>query len=169
MRTFLRSEQANEVLEFTLVGIPLICILISIMGICITMWNYHTLAYAVREGARYAATKGRGCASEGNSCGLTVAAVANRIAAAGSGLVPNQLNVTLRSTAGDILCNPLSSCYNSLGSWPPSTANQPGTDIYIFGYYSPPTPLIFMIWPGTTAIQFGSIVLPASTRQRILF
>jgi len=36
------------------------------------MWNYHTIAYAVKEGARYASVHGSNCAAP-NTCQVTVA------------------------------------------------------------------------------------------------
>jgi Flp pilus assembly protein TadG len=104
-----RNQTGRSLIEFTLVGIPLILILISVIDMSIAMWDYHTLAYAVREGARYASTKGQGCTYSGNTCGITVANVAQQIASAGLGLVPGQLKVTLTSSAGSVTCNPVSS------------------------------------------------------------
>ena len=74
-------------IEFTLVGIPMIFLLISIFEISRAMWNYHTLAFAIREATRYAAVHGSGCSTDPhNSCQATVAQVAQRIQDAGIGL-----------------------------------------------------------------------------------
>ena len=54
-------------LEFVLVGIPLIFVILSIFEIARGMWTYQTLAFAVREGTRYAIMHGKGCASP-NTC-----------------------------------------------------------------------------------------------------
>ena len=52
-------EKGSSMVEFALVGIPLIFILISIFEISRGMWMYETVAHAVREGARYAAVHGQ--------------------------------------------------------------------------------------------------------------
>jgi len=74
-------------IEFTLVGIPMIFLLISIFEISRAMWNYHTLAFAIREGTRYAAVHGSGCSADPRAtpCQATVAQVAQRIQDAGIG------------------------------------------------------------------------------------
>jgi len=78
-------------IEFVFAGIPLILIMVSIVEMALTMWTYETLAFAVREGARYAATKGQGCSYSGNSCGVTVASITQKISASGMGLAPGIL------------------------------------------------------------------------------
>ncbi len=92
-----RRERGSSILEFTLVGIPLIFVLISTAEIARGMWNYVKLAEAVKEGARFEAVHGRGCTSGGNTCGVTVAQVAQQVANHAIGLLPAQLNVALVS------------------------------------------------------------------------
>jgi hypothetical protein len=50
MRTRKQRQRGSAMIEFTLVGIPMIFLLISIFEISRAMWNYHTLAFAIREG-----------------------------------------------------------------------------------------------------------------------
>jgi Flp pilus assembly protein TadG len=166
-----RHEKGSTLIEFTLVGIPLLLIFISLIEICIAMWNYHTLAYAVREGARYASTKGQGCTYGGNTCSVTVGAIAQQIATAGTGLVPGQLNIDLISAAGDFPCHPLSNCLSDSTIWPPSSssANVPGSSISVSGSYSVQTGVVMMFFPGTGASQLSSVTLPASSQQVIQF
>ena len=45
-----RGRTGSTLIEFTLVGIPLIFVLISTFEMARGMWNYQTLAYAVRAG-----------------------------------------------------------------------------------------------------------------------
>ena len=66
-------------IEFVLVGIPIIFILISVFELARGMWLYHTAAYALREGARYAIVRGNNCNLYPNNCAVTVAQVASRI------------------------------------------------------------------------------------------
>jgi Flp pilus assembly protein TadG len=164
-----RNEKGNTLVEFTLVGIPLVLIFISLIEICIAMWSYHTLAYAVREGARYASTKGQGCTYAGNSCSVTVGTVAQQIATAATALVPGQLNVTLTSLGGSVTCNPITSCYSNTAIWPPSSGNIPGSVISVSGSYPVQTGLVMMFFPGTGASQLNSVTLPASSQQVIQF
>src|SRR5882762_5274489 len=53
--------RGSNILEFTLVGIPLVFILISTFEMARGMWNYHVMAYAVKEGTRYASVHGNNC------------------------------------------------------------------------------------------------------------
>ena len=62
-----RTRRGSSILEFVLVGIPIIFVLISLFEISRGMWTYHTMAYAVREGVCYATVHGKGCASP-NTC-----------------------------------------------------------------------------------------------------
>jgi Flp pilus assembly protein TadG len=163
------NENGNTLVEFTLVGIPLLLIFISLIEICIAMWSYHTLAYAVREGARYASTKGQACTYGGNSCTVSVGAIAQQIASAGVGLIPAQLNMTLTSSAGSVPCNPITSCYSNAAIWPPSSANAPGSVISVSGTYPVQTGIVMMFFPGTGASQLNSVTLPASSQQIIQF
>ena len=48
-------------MEFTFVGIPIIFVLISIFEVSRGMWIYHTLAYSVKVGVRYASVHGINC------------------------------------------------------------------------------------------------------------
>jgi len=169
MRRAGRNEKGSALIEFTLVGIPLLLIFISLIEICIAMWSYHTLAYAVREGARYASTKGQGCTYTGNSCSVTVANVVQQIASTGVGLIPGQLNVTLTSSAGSVTCNPVSDCYSNSATWPPSTANTPGSSISVSGYYPVQTGLVLMFFPSTGVSKLNSVTLPATSQQVIQF
>ncbi len=117
----------------------------------LAMWSYHTLAFAVGDAAHFASTKGIGCTYTGNACGITVAAVAQRVATAGLGLVPGQLNVTLTSTAGNVSCNPVSSCYSNVTTWPPASpagTNKVGQPITVTAYY--PVTILFLPTSGIT-------------------
>jgi len=165
------NEKGGTLIEFTLVGVPLVLLLISLIEICLAMWSYHTLAYAVREGVRYASTKGRDCSLGTNSCGVTIGTIAQQIASAGTGLIPGQLNVTFTSSAGSVPCSPISSCYTNSTAWPPSSssANLPGSLISVSGTYPVQTNLVIMFVPGTGASQMGAVTLSASSQQLIQF
>ena len=157
-------------MEFTLVGIPLICGLISTVEMARGMWIYHTQAFAINEGARYVVAHGTHCTSNGNSCTVTVGQIASRIAASGSGLIPALWNVTLLSGSGsnNVTCNPLSNCLTNSTVWPPSPDNTVGTGIAVMGSY-PFASALVMFFPSTGTTSFGIYNLPAYSRQIILF
>jgi len=155
-------------IEFAAAGIPIILVMVSIIEMGLTMWTYETLAFAVREGARYAATKGQGCSYSGNSCGVTVANIAQKIAAAGIGLAPGTLNITLTSAAGSIACNPLNSCYSNNTFFPPSSSNSENklsNPITVTGSY----PATVSFAPIVGSVKTYSGTLQASSQQIIQF
>ena len=80
------QTRGNSLLEFTLVGIPLICVLITTFEMCRGMWSYQTLAYAVKAGVRYSVVHGQDCATAPNACTVTISQIAGIIRSAGVGL-----------------------------------------------------------------------------------
>ena len=56
-----RSRAGQAMVEFTFVGIPLMFTLISIFEVSRGMWIYHTLAYSVKNGVRFASVHGINC------------------------------------------------------------------------------------------------------------
>jgi Flp pilus assembly protein TadG len=165
--TRLPREAGSVVIEFAVIGPILILLTITLFQITLAMWNYETLAFAVREGARYLITKGQGCSYGTNFCSVTVSNVAYDIATAAVGLAPANLNVTLSSSGGtSITCNPLSSCYGNSTAWPPSGANtENSSTVTVTGYY--PMNLFFM--PSQGVLKTSSGRLQASSQQVIQF
>lgn len=159
-----RSERGSSMVEFALVGIPVTFLMITIMQMGLAMWSYHTLAYAVREGVRYASTKGPGCDIGGNTCAITVGDVAQQVASAGIGLQANQLNLTLTSSAGSVTCNPLSNCSSNTTRWPPSSVAAQ-SNISIAGSY--PIHVVFLPFTSGPLINSGRV--SASSQQALLF
>ncbi len=147
-------------------AIPLIYIQISIVEICRAMWDYHSLAQAVKAASRSVATRGAGCA--GNGCAITVGQIATTISAYAVGMPSSSLNVTLTSNAGNVTCNPLSNCSSSSTVWPPAGGNSVGSDIIISGSYNF-TSMLMMFVPGTNGMQFSGVTLTAESRQVLLF
>jgi len=162
-------RKGSTLVEFTLVGIPFIFILISTFEMARGMWNYQTLAYAVRAGSRYAAMHGKGCTAGTNTCGITVASVANAISTAATGLPAANFNVVLSSaTAASVNCAPLSSCSSNATAWPPAADNAPGSDIRVSATYTFNSALA-MLWPGAGRVSFGTFTFVAYSRQAIQF
>jgi Flp pilus assembly protein TadG len=156
-------ERGSAMVEFALVSIPTIILFISLVQLSLTLWQYHTMAYAIREAIRYASTKGPGCWYSGNSCGTTIGTIALKIANSGLGMQTSQLNVTFTSTAGSTSCNPLSTCTSSTTSWPPASVAA-GSSISIAATY--PYNVIFLPLYGTPIVSSGS--LSAGTQASIL-
>jgi hypothetical protein len=140
-----RGRLGNATIEFTLVGIPLVFVLISTIEMARGMWIYHTLAYAVKEGTRYAVARG-----QNNPTPTTYRNVCNVIAQAGTGLLPEDLTLKFTSLSGSTQYT-AKTCPGSL-RWPPGDNagvidNQPGQSISITGFY-PFVSAIAMFWPG---------------------
>ena len=193
MRQRLQSRRGNTTLEFTLVGIPLVFVLISIFEISRGMWIYHTLEYGIKQGARYAAVRGQNCnlaqidstgALIQNSSCATVGTIANVIITNGGGLIPVDLQLTFcaprlgdntpcgAGVAGYHTCSG-NACTTDSTPWPPNGANRVGfDDVVIVGHYPFGTVLAF-VWPGAHSPAMGSGVptlsLPAQARERVEF
>ncbi len=167
-----RRQKGSVIVEFSLAGIASLMMVILTLQLSIAMWNYHTLANAVRMGAQMAAVKGKGCTTGGRACGTTVGGIVTKIANEGVGVPPSQVNLTLTTASGaTTTCNPMSTCLASATQWPPSTDhdNVPGAAITISARYNFPFPLM-LLWPGAgTMNSTGLFSLPASSTQRIVF
>jgi Flp pilus assembly protein TadG len=158
----------SSTLEFTLVGIPLMFVLISTFEMARGMWNYHTIAHAVKEGTRYASVHGVNCASSPNTCTVTIGQITQKIVDAGIGLPTNQLRLTFTSQSGSV-SNFANNLLANATVWPPAPGNVVGSSITITATY-PFTSAISMFWPGAgTGINFGTVNFPASSREAIQF
>jgi hypothetical protein len=172
-------RRGNTLIEFTLVGIPLIFVLISTFEIARGMWLYETLAHAVREGVRFAAVHGNNCTIYPNNCITTVQDIARRIERAGVGLLPEEVrNVVMATPTRQIRCATLAQCLQDTTFFPalprgapgyPDTGSQQGSWIEIRAEY-PFRSAIAMFWPGAgPGMVFGTHVLSASSRERIQY
>jgi Flp pilus assembly protein TadG len=170
------SNRGNAMIEFTLVGIPLIFIVISIFEVSRGMWIYHTLAYATKDAARFAAVHGHNCVLAGAACPITVSGLAAHLKVAGVGLLPDQLNVTFSSTTRTITCSPLNQCNGNTNCFPAGAdcttfdvGGALGSPVTISATY-PFRSAISMFWPGAGKGQvFGTFQLPAQAVERIAF
>jgi Flp pilus assembly protein TadG len=169
----LGSERGgSSLLEFTLVGIPMMFVLISTFELARGMWTYHTLASAVKTGTRYAARHGLNCSLNGNTCTVTIQQIAANIQAAAPGLFADQMTLTFTPASGSTTNCVLSTCQSDSTyavTWPPAGSNAPGVDVSISGTY-PFNSIISMFWPGTggptrvTSVTFGT-----SSKERVQF
>jgi hypothetical protein len=154
-------------LEFTLTAIPLLFVIISLVWICMGMWQYHTLAEAVNVTTRYAAVHGADCV--GQSCATTAEQIANALAGRAIGIPASQVNVTLTSAASTIACNPLSSCYTNSNAWPSLTGNTAvTTNISITATYQFSSAIAMWV-PGNGVTHFSGLTLGANATQPIVY
>lgn len=165
-----RRRRGNALIEFTLVGVPVIFLLISTFEMARGMWIYHTLVNAVKQGARYASVHGQLCATSPNTCTIKIADVAGQIQNAGVGLTPAQLSLTLSTQGGGTVVCTLDNCLtNTTAPYPDPAGNGVGNTIEIDALY-PFSSMICMFWPaGGSTLPLGTINLPASARERIRF
>jgi Flp pilus assembly protein TadG len=169
MRNRGRAQSGNSLIEFTLVGIPIIFVLFSTFEMARGMWLYHTLAYSVKEGCRYASVHGQNCAIPPNSCSVTIGQVARVIQSAGVGLWSSDFNLTFTDNGGTALTCAINDCLSNTTTWPPASSNTPGMTVTVSGTY-PFRSMIAMFWPGASRIGPSAAVnLPAASRERIKF
>ncbi len=176
-------------IEMTLVGIPIIFTLISIFEMSRGMWMYHTMAYAVKAGVRFASVHGINCiyAPPGvtNNCPEYIANIAQQIQNNAVGLDPNNTLLTFNAS-GDITSCYLGSSSSSsistpLGSgpgclsltttlWPPatSTENAVGKPIRI-DIRTRFRSALAMFWPGSAPVSFAEADLGASSTDFVQF
>ena len=77
------KRRGQALVEFTFVGIPVIFVFISVFEIARGMWMYHTMAYAAKEGVRYASVHGYNCTKNGNTCTVNIGPVSDTTSVAG--------------------------------------------------------------------------------------
>jgi len=172
------SERGSQMLEFTLIGIPLTFLLFSIANMCLAMLTLHTLQESVEQGARYVVTRGSTCSSGTNSCAATFQQIVRVIANNAPGISPGKLSVTLTSASGTaISCSPASNCLAGTCTpdcatvWPTSTNSDssPGKDIIITADVALNAPM-FMFWTGAgSGSNITSTHFYAYSRQRLMF
>ena len=171
-----RKRLGQSLVEFTFVGIPIIFILISVFEVSRGMWMYHTLAYAVKNGTRYASVHGINCVPtsfNANSCTVnmgpstTAGTVASVIAQAAVGLDPAATTVTFTDPSGSTSCT-LSAC--GATGWPTAdgVSNAVGQPIRI-DIRAPFKNAISMLFTGSSPISFASGTLGASSQDYIQY
>lgn len=176
-----RTQRGQAMVEFTMVGIPIIFTLVSVFEISRGMWNYHTLAHAAKSGMRYTIVHGRNCdpalhpAPALNSCLVTVGNIAAVIKDAGVGLDLEQTTLTFRTlnpdgtVKGTVGPCTLTACQGNTTQWPPNDgSNQKGSLIRIDAktvFRS----AIAMLWPGSSPVSVTVTNLGASSSDAMQF
>jgi hypothetical protein len=175
-------RRGASLIEFALVGIPVIFLLISVFEMSRGMWMYHTLAAVVREGTRFAAVHGNNCNLTPSNCATRVRDVAQRIQQFSVGIPATDItNVRFATSTRAVTCPTLASCLSAgaLGDtyWPaaaPGAAYDPGGEalwswVEVSAQYTFRS-AIAMFWPGAGRSQgFGTFVFPASSREMIQY
>lgn len=174
-----KSSRGSAILEFTLMGIPMIFVVICTVEMARGMWNYHTLQYAVKAATAYASMHGATCGLP-NSCSVAVSDVVNVFQTAAIGIPMDKVALTLTTASGAAdTCTQVSTC-STKGfwgtTWPPSAGNDNavGKDIYIRADYTFASALA-LLFPGVGSVAFhgsaagGAFDFPGYSHQRILF
>jgi Flp pilus assembly protein TadG len=164
-----KATKGSSLLEFTLVGIPLIFVLISVFDTARGLWTYNTMAYAVREATRYATVHGIGCAAP-RTCQVNIGQITRVLQSAGVGLDPGAVSVTFTTANGAATTNTIANLLTSTTVWPPASANAVEQNITISAVY-PFRSVLAMFWPGAGPAVGGARVfnLSASSTQAIRF
>lgn len=169
-----KGERGATMLEFTLVGIGMIFVFLSFFEIARGMWTYQTLAYAVREGARYSSVHGKDCdplASSGN-CLVTVSQIATVVLQAGPGLDPDNTTMTLTAANGTDTTGTITNLRTggyATTNWPPTNSYATGQLVKISATY-PFRTFLAMFWVGGQAANYSKVfTLGASSTEPIQF
>jgi hypothetical protein len=162
------NRRGSALIEFTLVGIPIIFLTISVFSISIDMWEFHELPHAVEMTARYASTHGQGCTQSGNTCGITVGGLVTYFEGQNISLLPSLVNVTFTDGGGSIPCAPLTGCASSSVTFPRTSYNAPGQDVTVSATYTLRNP-VAIFWPSNAQGVWQAFTVGATSRQRILF
>ena len=179
MSTTKHGRRGNTIIEFTLVGIPVIFTIISIFEMSRGMWLYHTLAASVREGTRFAIVHGNNCNIPPNNCAVRVRDIAEQIRRYAVGLPPGEIRNVRFSTSSRTLATfgSLQECLTDDTYFPaaaPGGADDPGgaRDLSyveisaVFPFQS----ALAMFWPGTGRGQsFPTFLFPASSKEYIRY
>jgi len=165
------KRRGNATIEMTLVGIPLVFVLISTFEMARGMWIYHTLAYAIKEGTRFTIVHGQDCGIAPNNCLVTVGQIAAVIQNAGVGLDPEQLKVEMRSMnpADDTGLQTVKDLAGRADIFPTGAGAQIRSPITFTTQY-PFQSAISMFWPGAgPGTGFMTVTFPASSRENMQF
>lgn len=166
------ASKGASILEFTMIGIGMIFVFLSFIEIARGMWIYQTMAYAVREGARYAAEHGKDCAppyAPSPGCQVTIGQIAGVIKSAGVGLDTDNTTLTLTPASGSATSDTITNLISNSTDWPPSTCYSPGQPVKISATY-PFRTFLAMFWMGGRGLNDSqTFTLGASSTELIQF
>jgi Flp pilus assembly protein TadG len=162
-----RARRGNALIEFTLLGIPIIFISLSIVSVSLDMWQFHSLAYSTEMTARYATVHGATCTANTNSCTITIGNMATYYASQALALDPAQVIVNFTDGSGTTTCNPVNSCNSNATQFPKAAYNSIGMDVKVVATYTLKNPFA-MFWPPNSD-PASAFSVSATSRQRIGF
>jgi len=163
------GRRGSTILEFVLVGIPIIFIFICIFEMSRGMWNYHSIAFGVREGTRYAAMHGVDCNTP-NSCHVTIGTITGVIRANATGIDPATVTLTFTPASGSATSGTMSSLASSSTIFPPIAANAQGQNVKISANYAFQSILaVFWVGAGRGANYSGTFNLYTSSAEPIQY
>ncbi len=168
MNSRARNRRGSALLEFTLLGIPVLFLFTSVVTCSIDMWQFYTLSYAVEMTSRYAGMHGATCTQGTNTCTVNVGNVTTYLTRQAIALDTSKLNVTLTDGSGSTSCNPVTTCTSGTSRFPAAAYSTVGLDLTVKATYSLTNP-IFMFWPGSGGTGPGSFTVGATSTQRIIF
>ncbi len=168
-----RRRAGNAQIEFALCGVFVVFLLISIADMARGLWINHTLAEAVRDGTRYAITRGDRYrdkdAPYGRLADARLQDVVRAVWRSAIGLERGRLNLRFEGPPGAVIkCEPSTACENITDFWPPDGSAAKNIEIAISATY-PYNSLVVMYFPGTSPVQFGNYILGSTARERIVF
>ncbi len=172
----------NALIEFTLVGIPILFILISIFEIARGMWLYTTLQHAVKDTVRFAIVHGQNCGVNGNSCAITLSQIGTRFREQAPMFEPADVQLELRAGCGSgeaysagcaaVRTTTLQSVLaDNTTVWPDGAGEgSPGVHSIEIYASTPFDSIIQHFSPGTGVGQrFGTFNLQAIAREMVQF
>jgi Flp pilus assembly protein TadG len=161
-------RRGSTLLEFTLTGIPLMFLSLSVIECSIAMLEYDSMANAATVAARYAASHGATCGTP-NTCTVTIEDVANLIANNSWIINTGNMTVTFTDPSGSTTCT-LSTCQTNSATFPSSTggANAVGNQITINLTHKITNPMP-MFWPPNADQDDTGYNLSANSVQVIQF
>jgi hypothetical protein len=155
-------------IEFSLVGLPIIFVIFSVALAAIGMWQFENLEFGTQNATRFVAMHGRTCVQDGSTCVITVGDVASYFESQTFALDAAKAQVTLKSATATITCNPLNSCFGNTTVFPSTQDNGVNFDVSITSVYPVLSP-ITMFWPGNPSLAGSTFNLFATSRQRIIY
>ncbi len=174
-------RRGSAIIEMTMIGIPVIFVLISIFEMARGMWIYHSLAFGIKEGARFASVHGVNCTTSPNACPIQVSDIAAKIRDSALGLDPNLMQVRLCSNCGTNAAGSVSddtglqTLTTLLGrtttQWPGSAgvSDNPHTRFMFTAQYPFNSALAMLAPMGGGPVKFGTFVLVATAGETIHF
>jgi hypothetical protein len=163
-------QAGSAMVEFTLTGIPLIFIWISIVQMALGMWNYHTLQYSLKKGGSYLSVHGSATGYCSNNL-CRVQDVASVIATYATGMKQSDINLTFtqvtssvdHTTTGTSTSCTLAACLSNTTSFPNGAPEFEIKAEYQFKN------ALGMVAFGGGPVKFGNPWFPAYTHQIVLY